>query len=73
MVAHAVVAVCLMRGESRFGESDGFDSRWAGVDEQGKWLGWRVEDGWKRASRLRGNDTLDRAVVVEQERCFHSI
>jgi hypothetical protein len=70
MVAHAVVAVCLMKAESRLGESDGFDSRWAGVDEQGKWLGWRVEDGsldqgWKRASRLRGNDTLDRAVVVE--------
>jgi hypothetical protein len=47
MVAHALVSVCfLMRLEPRvrrFGESDGFDSRWADVDEQGK-CGWVGEE-----------------------------
>jgi hypothetical protein len=67
MVAHAVVAICLMRAESRFGESDGFDSRWAGVDEVAGLVSGR-RDGSERAD-CGERDTLDRA-VVEQERCF---
>jgi len=57
MVAHAVVAVCLMRAESRFGESDGFDSRWAGVDEVAGLVSGR-SDPWMEASEpIAGKET----------------
>jgi hypothetical protein len=75
MVAHALVCICmfLMRLEPRvrrFGESDGFDSRWADVDEQGKcgWVGEEASewclDGSERADcGERDTPVLDRAVV----------